>query len=125
VDLLGATLTSAASYDASQVRLGVLRARFPEALAVLADVVSGASFPEAELDRVPAGAAGRVVQRSDMPAALADDAFARVLYGDDHAYGAPLLGTKESLEALGRDDVVAFHRARYAPGQGTLVVRAT
>jgi zinc protease len=63
-----------------------------------------------------------VVQRSDVPAALAEDAFAEVLYGADHPYGASLLGTKESLEALTRDDVAAFHRARYAPGQATLVV---
>ena len=122
VDLLGATLTSAAGYDASLVRLGVLRARFPEALAVLADVVMRPSFPEAELDRVRRERLARVVQRSDIPAALADDAFAEVLYGSGHPYGAPLLGTEESLQALTRDDIVAFHGARYAPGQGTLVV---
>ncbi len=122
VDLLGATLTSTAGYDASQVRLGVLRSRLPEALAILAEVVTRPSFPESELDRVRRERLARVVQRSDLPAALADDAFADVLYGAGHPYGAPLLGTKESLEALARDEVVAFHEARYAPGQGTLVV---
>jgi predicted Zn-dependent peptidase len=53
---------------------------------------------------------------------LADDAFIQVLYGDDHPYGAPLLGTVESLERITRDDVVEFHRTRYRPGQATLVV---
>lgn len=122
VDLLGATLSSTAGYDASQVRLAVLRSRFAEALDVLADVVMRPSFPEAELERVRRERLARVVQRSDVPAALADDAFARVLYGEGHPYGAPLLGTKETLEALTRDDVAAFHRERYAPGQATLVV---
>lgn len=122
VDILGATLSSTAGYDASQLRLSVLARRFPEALAILADVVMNPTFPEAELRRVREERLARVVQRSDVPAALADDAFARVLYGADHPYGAPLLGTTESLSALGRDDVVSFHRARYAPGQATLVV---
>jgi zinc protease len=122
VDLLGASLSSTAGYDASQLRLSVLRSGFPEALSILADVVMNPSFPEAELERVRRERLSRVVQRSDMPAALADDAFAEVLYGADHPYGAPILGTKESLEALTRDDVVAFHGARYAPGQATLVV---
>lgn len=122
VDLLGATLSSTAGYDASQVRLGVLRSRFPQALGIVADVVMRPSFPEAELDRVRRERLARVVQRFDVPAALADDAFAEVLYGADHPYGAPLLGTSGSLEALTRDDIVAFHRDRYAPGQGTLVI---
>jgi predicted Zn-dependent peptidase len=122
VDLLGATLNSTAGYDASQLRLSVLRARFPEALSILADVVMNPSFPDAELERVRRERLARVVQRSDLPAALADDAFAEVLYGAGHPYGAPLLGTQASLAALTRDDVAAFHRARYAPGQATLVV---
>ncbi len=122
VDLLGASLASTAGYDASQLRLSVLRSRFPEALAILADVVMNPSFPGGELERVRRERLARVVQRSDVPAALAEDAFAEVLYGADHPYGASLLGTKESLEALTRDDVAAFHRARYAPGQATLVV---
>jgi len=122
VDLLGATLSSTAGYDASQLRLSVLSSRFPEALAILADVVVNPAFPEAELERVRKERLARVVQRSDMPAALADDAFAKVLYGDGHPYGAPLLGTEESLPALTRDDVSAFHRGRYAPAQATLVV---
>lgn len=122
VDLLGATLSSTAGHDASQLRLSVLRARFPQALEILADVVMRPTFPQGELERVKRERLARVVQRSDLPAALADDAFARTLYGDDHPYGAPLLGTTESLGALTRDDVAAFHRARYAPGQATLVV---
>lgn len=122
VDLLGASLSSTAGYDASQVRLSTLRTHFAEAMGIVADVVMNPAFPEADLERVRQDRLARVIQRSDIPAALADDAFARLLYGEDHPYGAPLLGTRESLEALTRDQVVAFHEARYAPGQATLVV---
>ena len=122
MDVLGASFSSSAGYDASQLRLSVLRSRLTEAMGILADVVLNPTFPEADLERVRRERLDRVVQRSDLPAALADDAFAEVLFGTDHAYGAPLLGTKESLTALTRDDVAAFHQARYRPGQATLVV---
>lgn len=122
VDLLGASFSSTAGYDASQLRLTTLRQHLPSALEILADVVLHPTFPEAELERVRRERIARVIQRSDVPAALADDAFARVLYGPDHAYGTSLLGTRESLERLTRDDLVAFHRSRYVPGQATLVV---
>jgi predicted Zn-dependent peptidase len=122
VELLGATLVSSAGYDASQIRLSVLRAKLEDALEVLADLVVRPTFPDDEMERVRRERRARVVQRADRPGALADDAFIRVLYGDDHPYGAPLLGTVESLERLTRDDVVEFHRTRYRPGQATLVV---
>lgn len=122
LDVLGATLTSSAGYDASHVRLSVLRDKLPEGLAVVADVVMRPTFPESEVVRVRRERVDRVLQRSAEPAALAEDSFVEVLYGRDHAYGASLLGTRESLEALTRADVEAFHRARYAPGQATLVV---
>ncbi len=122
VDLLGASLSSTAGYDASSVRLSVLSPRLSEALDILADVVADPTFPPAELERIKKERLGRVIQRSDQPGALADDAFARVLYGPEHPYGEPLLGTDATLRALTRDDVVAYHRARYVPGMATLVV---
>jgi len=122
VDLLGASLSSSAGYDASRIRMTVLRSRLGEALEILADIVVHPTFPEAELERLRRERMARAIQRSDIPAALADDAFIEVLYGPEHPYGLPLLGTLGSLEALTRDDVVAYHAARYAPGQATLVV---
>ncbi len=122
VDVLGATLSSTAGYDASQLRLSVLANHFDEALAILGDVVVHPTFPDEDLERVRRQRMARVLQRTDVPAALAEDAFAGVLYGKGHPYGVPLLGTQASLQALTRDDVVAFWRARYAPGQGTLIV---
>lgn len=122
VDHLGATLTSSAGYDASQLHVSVLRKHFGEVLAILADVVMNPTFPETELERVRRERMARVLQRADVPAALAEDAFATVLYGPDHAYGASLLGTEESLASITREEVRAFHSARYAPGQSALVV---
>ena len=93
-----------------------------DALGILADMVVRPAFDADELERVKDERRGRILQRSDRPSALADDAFVRVVYGPDHPYGVPLMGTLQTLEALDRDDVEGFHRARYAPGQGTLVV---
>ncbi|MCG6956818.1 MAG: insulinase family protein [Gemmatimonadetes bacterium] len=122
VDLLGATLTSSAGYDASQVRLSILRDKLADGLAVMADIVMHPTFPESEFTRVRKERLDRVLQRSAEPAAMADDAFVRTLYGTDHPYGASLLGTSETLEDLVREDVESFFHARYAPGQATLVV---
>lgn len=122
VDDLGATLTTTAGYDVSAVSLNVLRPHLGAGLGLVADIVRTPAFRPEDLERVRRDRLGRVLQRAAEPSALADDAFARVLYGPDHPYGASLLGTDASLRAVTRDDVVAFHAARYAPGQATMVV---
>jgi len=122
VSLLGATLSTSAGYDAATVRLGVLRPRLAPALALMADVVLRPAFTPEELARVKRDRTTRILQSRDRPSVLAANAFARVLYGPRHPYGMPLIGTAESLESLGRDDVVRFHGARYRPDGATLVV---
>ena len=46
--------------------------------------------------------------------------FPRVLYGAAHPYGA--LTTEESIKAITRDDVVAFHKAYFQPGRALVTV---
>ncbi len=40
----------------------------------------------------------------------------------NHPYGKPIIGWKHEVEALTRDDALAFYRLHYAPNNATLVV---
>lgn len=119
---MGARLTTGASWDHTSVSLNVLAPRLEEGVALLAEVVLEPTFPEEELARVRAERMNRVLQAADDPSTLANDTFGRVLYGDDHPYGPPLLGTRESLAALGRDEVVEFYHQAFREGSATLLV---
>lgn len=122
VELLGARLGSSAGYDASGVRLTLLRPTLARGLDLVADVIRNPTFPAEELERVRAERRARVLQRADDPASVADDVFVRTVYGTAHPYGATLLGTDASLAELGREEVHAFHAHRYRPGGSTLLV---
>jgi predicted Zn-dependent peptidase len=119
---LGATLYAASGLDASEVEMNVVSPRLPDALALLSEVLLGATFPESELERVRNDRLARVVQELDDPRALATHAFARVIFGEDHPWGYPLLGTPRSLERISRDDVVAYYEEHVQPGSATLLV---
>jgi len=121
-DLLGAAHYSSAGFDASEVELNVLTPRLPQALEVLGDVVLSPTFPEAELERVRHERMTRALQEVDDPRALATHALARVLFGDGHPWGRPLLGTRDSLSGLSVADVRRFYQERYHPGCATLLV---
>ena len=121
-DLLGAAHYSSAGFDACEVELNVLTSRLPEALAVLRDVLLSPTFPEDELERVRNERMTRALQDVDDPRALATHGLARVLFGERHPWGRPLLGTRESLGSLGPADVRGYYEERYHPGCATLLV---
>jgi predicted Zn-dependent peptidase len=118
---LGATLYCSAGLDANEVELNVVSPRLPDALAVLADVLLGATFPDFELERIRGERLARVVQELDDPRAVATHAFARVLFGEEHPWGAPLLGTAQTLDRLCREDVVRYYDQHVHPGCATLI----
>ena len=78
------------------------------------------SFPPEALERLRAQRLVALVQARDQPGAIASRVFPRLVYGDAHPYGQNV--TEATLKAITRDDVVAFHRAYFRPGQALVTV---
>src|SRR5262249_29964537 len=69
-------------------------------------------------ERVRRQRLNRLVQLRDMPGAIAERVFMRLLYGDA-PYGHTPLGREASLKALTLDDLRDFHRT-FRPADGSL-----
>ncbi|MDW8314576.1 MAG: pitrilysin family protein [Rhodovarius sp.] len=50
------------------------------------------------------------------------EAFDSAMWGAQHWRGRPIIGWMEEIRAITREDMLAFHAARYAPGNAVLVV---
>jgi len=122
VEFLGAALTTAASFDASAVRLNVPLARITEALPLMADVVMRPTFPARELERLRQERLTALLQAKDDPAAVAPLAFARVVFGAGHRYGTGITGTETTLKGFTVQDLQAFHASMYRPDNSVLIV---
>jgi len=122
VDFLGAQLDTAASWDASTVRLRVPTARLADALPLLADVALRPDFPEGELARLRKEALTDLLQARDVPGRIASRALAQAVFGTAHRYGRPEGGDAGSIRALTVADLRAFHAGRFVPPAATLVV---
>ena len=78
--------------------------------------------PEDELATRKGLVATSLRQDEDSPAVQAVERFMALLYGTDHAYGRPIKGTLESVEALTRERLLALHSARFGPNQLMAIV---
>ena len=119
---LGADLGSFGGFDESRVMLHVPTAQLDSALALFADVAIRPSFPQADFDRLKKERLTALLQLKDRGPAIADIAYANVVFGHDHPYGRAMSGTEESVGRIARADVQRFHRTYYRPNNATLVV---
>jgi predicted Zn-dependent peptidase len=63
-----------------------------------------------------------MLQARDNPAAIAAEAFPRLLFGKDHRYGTGEAGTPTAVGSFTVDDVRSFYQHRYHPGRAALIV---
>lgn len=120
VERLGGSLAASADWDASYVACTLLAEHLPHALALLAEVALSPSMPDAEVERLRKRRLTELMRRRSSPAALAEERFARTLYGTG-PYGYPLIGDERDLERLDRPAAVSFYEAVLHRGGATLV----
>ncbi len=122
IDYLGATMGANTTFDATSVSLFVPVARLDQALPLFADIALRPTFPQQELDRMKAEWLVEFQQVADDPTSMARLAYPRVLYGQEHRFGTGLSGTPAVVQALTREQLAAFHAARYRPDKAAFFV---
>lgn len=117
---IGAELDTDVGADATVVTLTTL-ARFRDrALPLLADLVVRPRLDQKDFERVRQQRINRLIQLLDLPPAVAERVFARLLYRD-HPYGHLPIGTDASLCAMSLDEVAGFHLRAFRPAGATLI----
>ncbi len=119
---IGASLSISAGTSYTTMSLSSLKRQADRALDILADVLQNPTFPQEELDRQRLLAIGSLMRLRDDPNALSGLAFSQTLFGYDHPYGRPNMGTIDSWKALRRDDIIAVYRQRIHPENATVIV---
>lgn len=119
---LGVNLSASSNWDATTVSLHTPTSQLDSALALFADVSLHPSFPATDFERVKKNRLTSLIQLKDRPTAIADQAYASILYGSSHPYGHNLLGTEASITGMTTADLQSFYRANFVPNNSTLIV---
>ena len=117
---IGAHLDSEIGSDATILTLSSLARYADRASALLADMIMRPRLDAADFHRVRELRLNRLIQVRDLAPALADRAFAQLLYRD-HPYGHLPLGTEPALQSVTLEEVSTFHDAMFTPSRMTIV----
>ena len=115
----GGDISASSRADSIFVQAEVLASRTDAALAVLADLLQNATFPEDEFEIARSNAADSLRAQEASPGFLGNRALYKALFGD-HPYGT-ISATQASLAALTPADLRREYARRFRPDQALLV----
>src|SRR5579884_763587 len=120
-DSLGIARSSSSGVEMSAFTAVLLDAHVLSALELLTEVVTEPAFADEEIDAVRALQLQEIGQREDQPAQLAME-HVRQLYFAGSPLSHDVLGSRDSVSGLTRDQVVDYWSQHYAAGNAVLAV---
>jgi zinc protease len=125
LDFMGMTFggwgSNGVTLDATSVSAEFLKKDEATALPLVADILLHPSFPADEVSKALARAQDSARSAKDNPQQVIRSYFVKFLYGS-HPYGRPTAGDEDSVKRITRDDILAFYKTNYTPGNAILAV---
>lgn len=122
IGFLAVRLGTGAGFESSSISLHTARTTLDSAMSLMADVVMRPTFPDKEFTRLREQWSTSLLQEKDRGPAMADRAFAALLYTEKHPYGRSARGTTESAKIVTLDDAKKFWSSWYRPNNATMVI---
>ncbi|MDQ4077582.1 MAG: insulinase family protein, partial [Chloroflexota bacterium] len=122
IESVGASLGIGGRTHTSSASAKSLAEDFPTILALLGEVLRHPTFPADHLERVRNQRITALRERQNNTRAVAELTFYESAYPPGHPYHSSSAGYPETIEAISRDDLVAFHRRHYGPTEAIFVV---
>jgi zinc protease len=119
---MGATATTAASYDAVTVDVKVPAPNLRAALDPVADVLRGPTFPDERIEVVKSRSLADLAHRTARPQRIAASQLASILYPPGHPYHEPAEGNEDAIRRVGRVDLERFWQAAGVPSLTSFIV---
>ena len=121
IDSIGGAIGAGAGSDITFINAAVMKDSLGVALDLVSDLARHPAFANEEIDRQRQQIVSGLKVSYDDPDYLAGVVFDRLVYGF-HPYGKPDSGTPDSIAAITRDDLLAFHRRWFGANNAILAV---
>lgn len=115
-----ASIETGIGSDAGTAGMSVLKQDFVEVLQVFSDVLRQPRFDPARMEVAKRAAEAGIARQNDDPNGIASREFGKLMYGADSPFART--STYATVQAITRDDLVAWHARYLHPDQTILAV---
>ena len=121
IDSIGGAIGAGAGSDITFINAAVMKDSLGLALDLVSDLARHPAFAPEEIERQRQQILSGLKVSYDDPDYLAGVVFDRLVFGF-HPYGKPDSGTPESIAAVTRDDLLAFHKRWFGANNAILAI---
>lgn len=118
---VGGQLDAFTGRETTCYEVKVLDQHLPLGIEVLADILLNSVFDPAEIEKEKKVVMEEIKMYEDAPDELVHDLFLRALWWD-HPLGRSVLGSREVIESLTREKIMAYFYQNYLPGKTIIAV---
>jgi zinc protease len=119
LEFLAASVEAYVGPENASVSANCLKKDFKRVLEIFADIIQHPEFRQEKIDLAKNQLKESIRRRWDMPASVSSTLFNEQMFGGT-PYGART--TYRTLDAISRDDLIAFHKQYFAPNNMSIAV---
>ncbi|MFH1783545.1 MAG: pitrilysin family protein [bacterium] len=121
IESIGGVINADVADDYSEAYVIVTSEHFEKAMEILFDTVENPLFLQEEIEKERSLILSQIRSKEDSIFETAFDELNKTLY-QDHPYSKPVIGTRETISSITREDIIAFHKDVYKPRNMVLVI---
>lgn len=121
IEALGGELNAFTSLENTCYYINIPSFHKLQALKILHKLVFEPSFDETEINNERGVVIEEINRSADMPSRVLSDIFFKIHF-DKHPYSLPVLGTKDVIANITKEQIIAYYKKHYIPNNSFLVL---
>lgn len=122
LDRLGSSVSVFGGNEKITVYISSLTKNLDSTLAIANEMILHPRFDAKDFSRVKKQKLEAIANQVTQATTIANNVFAKLIYGENHLMGISSLGTKESVEGITLDDVKKYYSSAFSPSVSSLVI---
>jgi zinc protease len=122
LDRLGSSVQVFGGNEKIVVYISSLTKNLDSTLAIANEIILHPRFDAKDFARLQKQRLESIASQSTQATTIANNVFARLIYGENHLMGISSLGKKETIESLSADDIRKYYSSYISPSGSSLVI---
>lgn len=115
IEMLGANINMYTTRESIVIQGNTLVRNFDKTLKLVEEILLEPRWDEEEFDLIKTSTINQIKRSDADPNTVANRVFNKLLYGENHIFSHPTIGTEESVAAISIEDLKAFYDSNFSP----------
>lgn len=115
IEMLGASINMYTTSESIVIQGNTLTRNFDKTMELVKEILLEPRWDEEEFDRIKTSTINQIKRSAADPNTVARNVYNKLLYGENHIFSYPTIGTEESVASITINDLKSFYDNYFSP----------